>query len=117
MNTIADYVSQKDEIARLNKQIDMIAGFYSEFYKKELDQAVYRSKREIKNKNQIKMKYEELKKRYIPKYRGNKDIALELIARYHELGDITLGDIAKKTKLCYSTITGYSSEYLSKRSS
>jgi len=28
MSTISDYVSQKDEIERLNKQIDMIAGFY-----------------------------------------------------------------------------------------
>lgn len=33
METIAEYTSQKDEIARLNKQIDMIAGFYYGFYK------------------------------------------------------------------------------------
>lgn len=36
MNTIADYVSQKEEIERLNKQIDMIAGFYKRFYKDEI---------------------------------------------------------------------------------
>jgi len=28
MNTIGEYVSQKEEIVRLNKQIDMVAGFY-----------------------------------------------------------------------------------------
>ena len=28
MNELTGFMSQKDEIARLNKQIDMIAGFY-----------------------------------------------------------------------------------------
>lgn len=36
MDDLSEYFSDKDEIARLNKQIDMMADFYSGFYKGEI---------------------------------------------------------------------------------
>ena len=33
MTEISEYMSNQDEIARLNKQIDMMAGFYKSYYK------------------------------------------------------------------------------------
>lgn len=47
MNTIADYISQKDEVARLNKQLDMIAGFYISMYSSE----IRKLKSELKKKS------------------------------------------------------------------
>jgi hypothetical protein len=38
MNTIADFVSKDDEIERLNNQINMMAKFYNDFYKKQVKQ-------------------------------------------------------------------------------
>jgi len=39
MNTIADYISKKDEIDRLNKQIDMIDAFHEDKYKRLIKQS------------------------------------------------------------------------------
>ncbi len=78
----------------------------------EVEDLKLRLMKEVRNRSKIKCKYEELKKRYVPNYRGNKDFALELIAQLHEKKDITFKQIEAKTKLCNSTIRGYSSEYL-----
>ena len=97
MDTIADFVSKDMRIAELEKEIINLE---------------IKLKKELRNKSKIKCKYEELKKRYVPNYKGNKDVALDLIKRFHEVGDITLIEISKTTKLSYSMIRGYSSEYL-----
>ena len=108
--SIGEFISQKNEIERLNKQIDMIAGFYA----KELNSLNKTLLRATKQKNEIKCKYEKLKARYVPKYKGNKEKAMELIGEHHSGSGLTLVDIAKKINLGYSTIRGYSSEYLTK---
>ena len=37
MNELTEYLDQKSEIERLNKQINVIAGFYRNFYKEEIE--------------------------------------------------------------------------------
>ena len=36
MSDLSDYHSDKDEIARLNKQVDMMADFYKSFYQDQI---------------------------------------------------------------------------------
>ena len=36
MDSLTGFLSQKDEIARLNKQINMMADFYSDFYESQI---------------------------------------------------------------------------------
>lgn len=82
--------------------------------KSEVEKLKQKLKCELRNKSKISVKYHNLKKRYVKSYRGHKDIAMGLIEQYHKVGDITLVQVAKKTKLAPSTIYGYSSEYLKK---
>lgn len=44
MDSISDFVSKDDEIARLNKQIDMMSDFYNDFYKKKIKVLTARAK-------------------------------------------------------------------------
>ena len=45
MDTISDYFSKDDEISRLNKQLSMVAKFYDDFYKGEVEKYKIRASR------------------------------------------------------------------------
>ena len=70
METIADFISKDDEIERLNKQLSMVAKFYDDFYKGEVDKYKYRSamvKRENKRLQERVDKYKSMPKKTLHK--------------------------------------------------
>jgi len=58
MDSISDFISQKEEIERLNKQIDMLAGFYHGFYKGQIKKLNTRLGNLHKVKGYYKLKVE-----------------------------------------------------------
>ncbi|MCJ8293791.1 MAG: hypothetical protein MJK15_05225 [Colwellia sp.] len=50
MDNISGFVSQWDEIARLNKQLSMVAEFYDNFYKNKI-KTLTKERNDIKNKH------------------------------------------------------------------
>ena len=96
MNTIADFISKDDEIERLNKQLSMVAKFYDDFYKGEVDKYKYRSamvKRENKRLQKRVDKYKAMPKKTVHKGMIK---AKELIrAKVYGDNDITHLEIAE----------------------
>ena len=97
MTDLSDYFSDKDEIARLNKQINMIAGFYKSIYEakekslnKRLDSLItreYRTNKILLNSN-INMSGDRSRK------------AVKLI----KIGKMSFREIASTCYLGYSTV-------------
>ncbi len=104
MNTISDYMSQKDEIARLNKQLDMIAGFYINQNKKEVKEMKRIITNERKSKSDYKVRLEKLRGKLLRKTRTEK--ALEMIAKVKIMTTIREAskEIAKKCFLSESYV-------------
>ena len=98
---LAEYHSDKDEIARLNKQIDMIAGFYKSAY-------------EVK----VKLLNKRINNLISKEFRTNKILMNANINRHGDrsikaiklikLGEISLREIAKACHLGYTTIKNLS---------
>ena len=99
MSEIADFISQKEEIERLNEQIDMIAGFYKSFYKDKI----------IKLKKSLDVSYTNASNyKYLAgmsEPQKDKNLALELI-KQKKSGEtnISYSDIAKQCKYSKSGI-------------
>ena len=104
--TLKEFVSQQDEISRLNNQIDMIANFYRNFYKGEIEKL----KSALDCSYSRTHKFKELAGMLeAPK---NKVLAMELI-RLKWLGVIskTLKEIAKESGYSHNRIRVFSFEF------
>ena len=97
MTEISEYMSNQDEIVRLNKQIDMIAGFYKSLYEAKAKKLNRTVKRLIDGKSKVKRKFEKLKsdKPTISKTRTLKAINLLKISKSNS-GGLTVPEISKQ---------------------
>ena len=94
MDSISDYLSSKDEIVRLNKQIDMMAGFYHSAYKG----VIRKLKAKVKVHQALKGKA--IKSREVA--RSKKINAVTVLVRLKESGAITMPD-KDIAKACFTT--------------
>lgn len=98
---ISDFVSQEDEITRLNTQINMMAGFYKSYYKlevKDLNKRINKLVRRECKTNKL------LLSANINRHGDRSIKAVKLI----KLGGISLREIAKTCHLGYSTVKNLS---------
>ena len=97
MTEISEYMSNLDEIDRLNKQIDMMASFYRSVYDAKVKKLNKTVKRLIDGKCHWKRKYEKLKsdKPTISKTRTLKAINLLKISKSNS-GGLTVPEISKQ---------------------
>ena len=101
METIADFISKDDEIARLNAQINMIAKFYKSYYKlevKTLNKRINKLVRRECKTNKL------LLSANINRHGDRSIKAVKMI----ELGGISLREIAKTCHLGYTTVKNLS---------
>ena len=91
MNDLADYFSDKEEIVRLNNQANLLAGFYCNFYKRQIETLRNSVKRHREARYQANNKNEKLVK-------SNLSIVKVLLRmRHKKIIDLTLLEIAKES--------------------
>lgn len=112
MDSISDFISQKEEIERLNKQIDMLAGFYHGFYKKKIKKLKSQS-----SLNDRRIKLALKRNRMYEKRLGmtsKPSMREKAIAMIKDNG-LPLHQIAKTVGLSYSRVRVLSSELKDKK--
>lgn len=100
MNDLSDYFSDKDEIKRLNKQVDMIAGFYKSYHEdriKELESKLINSRRTA---SRYKRLYEDLKGEEV-KPRGYRGERAEQLIKELKGTDRPINLIRSIAKKCF----------------
>lgn len=100
MESISDFVSQKDEVKRLNQQIDMIAGFYFNFYESQVSTLKSKLNTALKAKSEYKRKSELIKP---PTRKENVFDMLNAGVKDYKL-------IAKKCSVTYGVVKNYACE-------
>jgi len=110
MENIADFVSQGDEIARLNKQLSMTAEFYDNFYKNKI-------KKLTKERNDIQRKYNRLKRDHKDKVIPARLVKAKAIlwARAYGESILTNAEIAAKCFLCLRKVEMINAEVKNER--
>ena len=101
MTEISEYMSNQDEIARLNKQVDMIAGFYKSIYDDKIKAFNLKITRLTNSNSAWKRKYENLNSDN-PSITRNRTLkAKALVVKWIDGNtSLTLKEIAKQ---CFKT--------------
>ncbi len=97
MNELSEYLDQKAEIERLNKQINMIADFYEDFYKGEIKKLA----RGLKQQREMRYKERKWKEKALKK---NLNVISSLLRlKNKKIIDLSLTEIAEAafTNLSY----------------
>ena len=97
MSGIGEFISQKEEIARLNKQINMIAGFYKSFYGREIAAL-------NKRINRLVVRECRTNKTLLDLNVDRKEARTITAAKLIKQGKVSLKDIAKTCHLGYDTV-------------
>jgi hypothetical protein len=98
MDSMSDFISQKDEITRLNKQIDMIAGFYN----KQISTLTVELKNTKSNLSYYKCKALKVKSDRAKQTKENRTVKAIAMIKVKLSGvDISVSDICSS---CYLSI-------------
>ena len=108
MDTIASFISKDEEIARLNKQLSMVAKFYDDFYKVKI-KSLTKERNKIQHKhNRLRESKRKERPAYLIKEKA-KAKAMLWAKSYGEL-DIEHADIANQCLTSLATINALSIE-------
>ena len=99
--SMGGFLSQKDEVTRLNKQIDMMADFYHDAYSVQIEKLTHKLNNALKSKSEYKRKSETAK----PKTRK------ENVFSYLAKGCTDYNLIAKECFTTYGVIKNYASQF------